>query len=123
MIKKEKRKEGGQKNNQNARKHGFYSKVLDAAEKRELKVAHDVSGIDDEIDLLRVKIQAAVGRDPENVRLLMAAVTTLAALLKARLDINKGQKRGLSSAFRKVIDEWSLPVAVNAASAIITKNL
>ena len=51
-----KRKRGAPKGNQNARKHGFYAKVLDEAEQFDFELASGVNGIDDEITLLRVKI-------------------------------------------------------------------
>ena len=47
------RQRGAPKGNQNARKHGFYSKVLDEAEQLDFELATGVQGIDDEIALLR----------------------------------------------------------------------
>ncbi|GAJ06104.1 unnamed protein product, partial [marine sediment metagenome] len=46
------RKRGAPKGNQNARKHGFYSKVLAEAEQFDFELASGVEGIDDEIALL-----------------------------------------------------------------------
>ncbi len=123
MTAKEKRKEGGQKGNQNARKHGFYSKVLDAAEKKDLEIASDVDGIDDEIALLRVKIKSVLEKDPENLQLIMQATTTLARLLKTRLNINKEQKKGLKEAIGKVIREAALPFGISVASAVVGKRV
>ena len=45
------RKRGAPKGNQNARKHGFYSRVLDEAEQLDFELATGVEGIDDEIAL------------------------------------------------------------------------
>ncbi|MAF85714.1 MAG: hypothetical protein CL875_04470 [Dehalococcoidales bacterium] len=42
-----KRKRGAPEGNQNARKHGFYSKVLDEAEQLDFELATGVEGIDD----------------------------------------------------------------------------
>lgn len=123
MVVKEKRKKGAPKGNQYARKHGFYSKVLDAAEKRDLEVASDVDGIDDEIALLRVKIKRVLEKDPENLQLIMQATTTLAGLLKTRLNINKEQKKGLKEAIAKVIREAALPFGINVVSAVIGKRI
>ena len=61
-----KRKRGAPKGNQNARKHGFYSKVLDEAERLDFELATGVEGIDEEIALIRVKIKSLLERDPEN---------------------------------------------------------
>ena len=52
-----KEKRGAPKGNQNARKHGFYCKVLDEAEQLDFELAQGVEGIDDEVALLRVKIK------------------------------------------------------------------
>ena len=68
---KAERKRGAPKGNQNARKHGFYSKVLDEAEQLDFELATGVEGIDDEIALLRVKIKSILENDPENIKLIM----------------------------------------------------
>ena len=75
---REKKKMGAPKGNQNARKHGFYAKVLDEAEQFDLELATGVEGIDDEIALLRVKIKSLLEHDPENIKLMMQATNTLA---------------------------------------------
>jgi hypothetical protein len=123
MEKREKTKKGGQKGNQNARKHGFYSKVLDAAQKRELAIAIDVEGIDEEIALMRVKIRSVLEKDPENIKLIMAATTTLAGLLKANLELNKNQKKSVAASIGKVIQELAMQSGVQVASTIIGKKL
>ena len=119
----EKRKKGGQKGNQNALKHGYYAKVLDRAQKRDLVVARDVDGIDEEIDLLRVKLKAVLEKDPENIKLLMTASTTLAGLLKARLDINKNQKKSFLESSFKLLTEQAISLGVNAAGTAIGKKI
>ncbi len=119
----EKRKRGGQKGNQNARKHGFYSKVMDAAEKRNFTVANDIDGIDDEITVMRVKIRNMLAKDPENIKILMAAATILAGLLKARADLNKGQKKGFKESFGRMIKDTLIQVGSEAAGAVLSKKL
>ena len=50
MAKKQSQsKPGAPKGNQNARKHGFYSKALDEAEKLQLEEARGIDGLDEEI--------------------------------------------------------------------------
>jgi len=49
-----KRNKGAQPGNRNARKHGFYSKVMTRSEKLELQKAVSVEGLGDEIALLRL---------------------------------------------------------------------
>ena len=57
------RKSSVSKVKQNVNKPGFYSKVLDEAEKLDFELASGVDGIDNEIALLRVKIKSILGDD------------------------------------------------------------
>jgi len=113
-----KRKRGAPKGNQNARKHGFYSKVLDAAEQLDLELASGVEGIDDEIALLRVKIKSVLEHDPENIKLIVEATNTLARLVKTRYNITKEQKKGLKEAIGNVLRDVALPLGIGIGTAI-----
>ena len=118
MPAEEKRKRGAPKGNQNARKHGFYSKVLDEAERLDLELASGVEGIDDEIALLRVKIKSILEHDPENIRLIMEATNTLAKLVKTRYNITKEQKKGLKEAISNVLRDVALPLGIGIGATI-----
>ncbi len=118
QVPKVKRKRGGQPANQNARKHGFYSNVLDEAEKLDLELASGVEGIDDEIDLLRVKIKSILENDPENIKLIMEATNTLARLVKTRYNITKEQKKGLKEAIGNVLKDIALPLGIGIGATI-----
>ena len=83
------RKQGGQPCNQNARRHGYYSKTLDAAGKRDYEQAKTVGGLEEEIALLRAKMMGVLRYDPNNTRLLTDAMGTLARLLITRRQIAK----------------------------------
>jgi hypothetical protein len=117
------RKKGGQKGNQNARKHGFYSKVLDEAEKLDFETASGVNGIDDEIALLRVKIKSVLEKDPENVKLIMQATNILAGLVKTRYNITKEQRKGLRDAITNVIKDIAIPLGISVGSTAIGKRI
>jgi len=95
-------KRGAPVGNQNARKHGFYSNVLDRDQKLRLKEAALVNGIDEEINLLRVKLKSVVERDPDNVRLISHAAISLGRLLRIRERLNKGNERSMVVALRKL---------------------
>ena len=86
-------KPGAPLGNQNARKHGFYSRTLTDQEKLDLASAPLVKGLDDEIALLLVKLKSVVEHDPENIRLISEVATTMARLLLNR------QKLALLSRF------------------------
>jgi len=112
------RKRGAPKGNQNARKHGFYSKVLDEAEQLDFELAAGVEGIDDEIALLRVKIKSILENDPENIKLIMQATNILAGLVKTRYNISKEQKKGLKEAIGNVLRDVALPLGIGIGATI-----
>lgn len=78
-----KRKRGAPKGNQNARKHGFYSKVLDPLEQANLKAAAKLDdGLEQEVAILRTKILSILAYDPRNHKLINEAVSTVGRLLR-----------------------------------------
>jgi len=121
-----KRKRGALKGNQNAcpersrraRKHGFYSKVLDEAAQLELEAAREIEGIDDEIALLRVKIHSLLEKDPDNIKLIMDATNTLARLLRTKYNLDKVQGKGIKDAIASVIKELAIPLGVGVGAAL-----
>jgi hypothetical protein len=118
MAEKLKRKRGAPKANQNARKHGFYSKVLNEAEQLDFELVTGVNGFDDEIALLRVKIKSLLENDPENIKLLMAATTTLANLVKTKYKISKEQKQGLKEAIENVLRDIAIPLGLGIGQIV-----
>ena len=121
MPAKAEKKRGAPKGNQNARKHGFYSKVLDEAEQLDFELATGVEGIDDEIALLRVKIKSIVEKDPENIKLIMQATDALAKLIRTRYNISKEDKKGLKEAIGNVLKDIALPLGIGIGESIIKK--
>ncbi len=79
-----KRARGGQKGNQNARKHGFYSKTLGIAETCEFWNITNLEGLDAEVAVLRIKLKSLLQRDPCNRRVLGEASKILTKWLSAR---------------------------------------
>ena len=118
MSAKKEGKRGAPKGNQNARKHGFYSKVLDEAERLDFERATGVEGIDDEVALLRVKIKSLVEHDPENIRLIMQVTNTLARLVRTRYSISKEDKKGLKEAIGNVLRDVALPLGIGIGATI-----
>ena len=118
MSVEESRKRGAPTGNQNARKHGFYSRVLDEAEQLDFELATGIEGIDDEIALLRVKIKSLLERDPENLKLIMQATNALARLLRTRYNISKEDKKGLKEAISNVLRDVALPLGIGIGTAL-----
>jgi len=121
MPTKADRKRGAPKGNQNARKHGFYSKVLDEAEQLDFELASGVEGIDDEIALLRVKIKSILSNDPENIKLIMQATNTLARLVRTRYNMTKDQGKGLKEAIGNVLKDIALPLGIGIGKQLLSE--
>ena len=118
MPKEVDRKRGAPKGNRNARKHGFYSKVLDEVEQLDFELASGVEGIDDEIALLRVKIKSILENEPENVRLIMQVTNALERLIRTRYNITKDQRKGLKEAIGNVLKDVALPLGIGIGTTI-----
>jgi len=107
-------KKGAPKGNQNAKKHGFYSKALDEAEKLQLEEAQGIDGLDEEIAILRIKLRSLIQNAPLNIELQLDAANTIARLVRTRYNITKEQKRSLKEAIAKVLTEIAVPLGVKA---------
>lgn len=118
MSAKAVRKRGAPKGNQNARKHGFYARVLDEAEQLDFELATGVNGIDDEIALLRVKIKSLIEHDPQNIKLIMQATNTLARLIRTKYNISKEDKKGLKEAIANVLRDIALPLGIGIGTSL-----
>ena len=80
----QKKKRGAQPGNQNARKHGYYSKVLTPEQQQVIPVTPAVRNLDQEIPVLRVKIASIMKNDPFNYALLLRALSLLTCMLNSR---------------------------------------
>ena len=105
-------KKGGQKGNQNARKHGFYNCALTEAEKLLVEEALELEGLDQEIALLRVKLAELVKDCPDRIDLYLAAANAIARLVTTRYQISKDQKNSLKQAISKVLCEVAAPLGI-----------
>jgi hypothetical protein len=105
-------KRGAPKGNQNARKHGFYSRVLTEAEALDLEEALLVEGIDQEIALLRIKLRELAETHPDRVDLHLEAANTIARLIRTRYQTSKEQKKSLKEAIHKVLTEVAVPLGI-----------
>jgi hypothetical protein len=107
------KKKGGQAGNQNARKHGFYSTVLDEKEMAEYQKAVEVEGLDEEIAMMRVKLYSLLEKDPENVRLITQAVNALVRMMVMKQRMDKGDENDLIEVVKNVITNLILPLGVS----------
>lgn len=105
-------KRGAPRGNQNARTHGYYSKVLRSADRLAIEDAAGCEGMDGEIAILRWKIRQLLEKQPDNVSLQLEAVRTLSKLLKAKYDLSAEQKNTLKDAILKVLTEAAIPLGL-----------
>ena len=117
---KVKKKRGAPLGNQNARKRGFYSEVLNEKERRYLKKAVNVEGLDAEIVMLRAKIVSIIENDPDNLNLdlTVRAVNALRKMLLTRTGIvrldadaeaRKEEEGGIKQAVLDVLEDVEFP--------------
>jgi hypothetical protein len=121
MAEIEERKRGAPYGNQNARRHGFYSRVLDPDEQADFEQATEVEGIDEEIALVRVKIKSLIAREPENTKLIMQGVATLEKLVRTRYSIGREDKQGLRDAITNVLKDIAIPIGVGLGKALTNR--
>jgi hypothetical protein len=110
----EKKQKGAPRGNQNARKHGFYSRALDEAQKIQLDEAREVEGIDEEIALLRVKLLTLMDEHPERIDLQLLAAATLTRMVRTKFQISAGGNRSLKDAIGKVLTDIAVPLGIKA---------
>jgi len=110
----EKKQKGAPRGNQNARKHGFYSRVLDEAQKIQLDEAREVEGIDEEIALMRVKLLSLMDKHPERIELQVLAAATITRMVRTKFHISAGGNRSLKDAIGKVLTDIAVPLGIKA---------
>jgi hypothetical protein len=107
-----KRKRGGQKGNQNARKRNFYCKTLSAQELNDFTEASNLDGIDNEIVAVRVQIKWLMDNDPGNMKMIWRGMNALGRLLKLKNSMGKNNKNSMEEAVEKLLRGVPLPPRV-----------
>jgi len=103
-ARKARRRRGAQKANQNARKHGFYSRSLGPAETCEFWNNINQEGLDPELAVLRLKIRSLLQNDPGNRRALREAAKVLTKWLCARYRLDSAGGSYLKRFVRGVLE-------------------
>ena len=86
-------------------RQSFYDSALGEAE-RELAEARAVSGLDEEVALLRVLLRRALVDHADDVKLLQGGVRLLIQSLIAQHRLSEKQAENLSEAIVNVLDEF-----------------
>ena len=96
--KSKKRRSGAQPGNNNARKHGFYSSYLPPAERRKLREASGLQGLQHEMELLRVKLGAMASNPDVTISQMVSAVTAIARVAAADHRISVAEEGNMTLA-------------------------
>jgi len=122
MSEGKKRKKGGQPGNQNGRRHGFYARIPDNKVSRYAAQARKIEGLDEEIALLRAKFRAILENDkeslPENAKIYLQAIDTLARVLKTRNNLLKTDKQDLKEGLTNIIRDIGIPMGIDLNTTI-----
>lgn len=97
---------GGQKGNQNARKHGFYSRTLSPAEINEFWNITSRENIDPEMALVRLKLQSFLRNDPGNPRVLEQASKLLARWFRSKYCLNRADSSYLNALIESLLEHY-----------------
>lgn len=104
-----KHQSGAQPGNCNARKHGFYSKALSGEEKRNLRYASGIEGLDQEIALFRVKLNSLLSAEGDHSLVINRTAETLARLYHFKTGMALNDSSKLKEALYSVLEEFPVP--------------
>jgi hypothetical protein len=96
MCPRPKKKRGAPIGNQNARKHGFYSKILTPEQNRLLSCA-SIPGLDAEIALLRMQIRSLIQDNPMNIAPVQRTMAKLCRLVRLKYELAPRRRQLLLS--------------------------
>ena len=85
------------------RARGFYAKAVSAAERLALEEAMGVSGLDEEIALLRLRLQQAVAEEPKDLELMFKGAALLARLVATKFGLSKGDATDINAAIERAV--------------------
>ncbi len=98
--------------NQNALKHGFYSKFLTETEKQGMEEAEEIEGLDHELALLRVKLCHLLKDNSDRIDLQIKAVNMIARMARTRHIITPEDKGRYKDALSGILREVAIPLGV-----------
>lgn len=83
----------------------FYGSALDAAERIELEAASEVTGLDEEIAVLRTKLRSALAeaKEPKDIALLLRGIDLLVKAVVAKYRLSPKEGDDLSTNIEKVL--------------------
>jgi hypothetical protein len=96
-MKKKKKNRGGQKGNQNARKHGFYASSLTPDETCRFLNILNQEGLDPDVAVLRIKVQGVLEQAPGNHRVFYDASRVIAKRYASKYQFDRSERSYLKA--------------------------
>ena len=84
---------------------GFYDSALSEAERILLPQAMEMEGLEEEIALLRVKLNSVIAQQPENMALVLKGIAMLTRAVATKYRLSKEAKENLADAIDSVLKE------------------
>ena len=81
----------------------FYTKALSQAEQIALEEALQVDGIDQEIGLLRLRLQRIVEEHPEDLELMFRGAALLSRLVMTKFNLSKADAADLAETIQRAV--------------------
>ncbi len=100
-----------------AAREGFYESALAAADAAALREARTLSGLDDEVALLRVQLRRAFADAEADPRTVQAGVRLLVQALLAQHRLSPQQAEHLGEAVANVLEEFGEVLGAAGAAA------
>lgn len=95
--------------NQNARKHGFYSRALSKQQRQALRRAAAIKGINEEIALLQSKLYTALTSETPDGRFIKQLIVTMANLMRLKQQLDGDIVEILSPSIAGILAGASFP--------------
>jgi hypothetical protein len=106
-MNKTKRKRGGQKGNQNARTHGFYSSVLTPDQMSQLWTIVIKENVPPESAIMRLKLQSMLSQNTANTRTLQEAVRLLVKWSAQKYHLNRAGRVHMRAILESTFQSYS----------------
>ena len=102
-----KRKRGGQKGNQNARTHGFYSSVLTPDQMSQLWNIVTKENVPPESAIMRLKLQSMLSQSTANTRTLKEVVRLLVKWSAQKYHLNRAGRVYMRAILESTFQDYS----------------
>lgn len=82
----------------------FYSRSLTEAERPHLSAARELEGVAEEIAVLRVKLQTAINKHPDDLKLLTHGIDALVRAVSAQYRLSPKARKDLADNLANVLN-------------------